>query len=223
MKVNEMYNLLTRMPLLMGINGQDLARMEERLNLQVETMPASNYPILRQGSPCTQLFFLLDGELRKEHTSPDRLYSTTENIAGPAVIEPENLYGLHCLYENTYYTVRQCLVVRIRKNDVGTQLMKSDIFRMNFLNILSAQIGKLRAQNAFRRHPAPRQKLVAFLRKCFSTAEPSKTIRIKMTDLADYLDETRLTVSQTLNRMQAEGLIVLRRKEIQIPDINKIQ
>ncbi len=217
-----MYSLLTRMPLLMGISGQDLARMEERLNLQVETIPASNYPILNQGRPCTQLFFLLDGELRKERLSADRLFSTVEYLPGPAVVEPENLYGLHCLFEHTYYATRQCRVVRLSKHDVGTHLMKSEIFRINYMNTLSAQIYRLKGQAVFSRYSTAREKLVAFLQKSFSTAEPRKIMKIKMTDLADYLDETRLTISQVLNRMESDGLLQLRRKEILIPDIDRI-
>ena len=217
-----MYSLLTRMPLLMGISGQDLARMEERLSLQVETIPASNYPILSQGRPCTQLFFLLEGELRKERLSADRLFTTVEYMTGPTVVEPENLYGLHCLFEHTYYATRQCRIVRLSKHDVGTHLMKSEIFRINYMNTLSAQIYKLKSQTAFSRYRTARDKLVAFLQKSFFTAEPRKIIRIRMTDLADYLDETRLTVSQVLNQMEADGLLQLKRKEIHIPDMDKI-
>ena len=55
MDIKGMYNLLTGMPLLMGISGQDLARIEEHLKFQVETISASNYPIISQGDVCSRL------------------------------------------------------------------------------------------------------------------------------------------------------------------------
>ncbi len=100
--------------------------------------------------------------------------------------------------------------------------MKSEIFRINYMNTLSAQIYRLKGQAVFSRYSTAREKLVAFLQKSFSTAEPRKIMKIKMTDLADYLDETRLTISQVLNRMESDGLLQLRRKEILIPDIDRI-
>ena len=43
-----------------------------------------------------------------------------------------------------------------------------------------------------------------------------------MIDLADILNDTRINVSQSLNRMQKEGKLILKRKEIIIPSIEKL-
>ena len=43
-----------------------------------------------------------------------------------------------------------------------------------------------------------------------------------MTDLADFIHETRLNVSKSLNQMQEEGLITLQRNFINIKDIEKL-
>ena len=222
MDIKGMYNLLTGMPLLMGISGQDLARIEEHLKFQVETISASNYPIISQGDVCSRLFFLISGELLKETTSEDKLFSTQEYVSGPIVIEPENLYGLRCQYENTYRPTKACQVVQIKKHDVGTHLMKSEIFRMNYMNMLSAQIARLKNVNSYLKHNNVREKLVSFFQKSFTTPDPRKMMKIKMTDLANYLDETRLTVSHELNKMENEGTVELKRMSIYIPDINKL-
>ena len=222
MDIKEKYNLLTRTPLLMGISGQELARMEEHLKFQVETIPASHYPLIVQGEVCSKLLFLLSGELLKETSSQDGLFVTQEYISGPTVIEAENLYGLHCLYEYTYRPSSQCQILQIRKHDIGTHLMKSEIFRLNYMNMLSAHISRLKEQNSCVRQKTVRQKLVSFFQRSFTTTDPRKMMKIKMTDMADYLDETRLSVSNELNNMKDEGLIQLMRMKIYIPDINKI-
>ena len=210
------------MPLLMGISGQDLARIEERLNIQVESVHASRFPIIRQGEICSQLFFLVTGEMQKEKQSADGLYVISEHIKGPTVIEAENLYGLHCLYEHTYTPLTDCKTICISKNDVRTHLMKSEIFRINYMNMLSAQIYRLKHQAAYAHLKNAEEKIITFILRNFSTTDSEKMLQIKMTDLADYLDETRLSVSQALNKMEKSGLISLRRKEIYIHDIQRI-
>ena len=45
---------------------------------------------------------------------------------------------------------------------------------------------------------------------------------MNMDDLARYLDDTRLNTSKALNELQDKGLIELRRKEILIPDAQKL-
>ena len=41
-----------------------------------------------------------------------------------------------------------------------------------------------------------------------------------MEDFATLLNDTRLSVSKVLNELQEMGLLVLRRKEIEIPEIS---
>jgi len=50
-----------------------------------------------------------------------------------------------------------------------------------------------------------------------------KILKIKMEDFALVLGETRLSVSRFLNNLEKDGLIVLRRSEIEIPDLNLIK
>jgi len=44
-----------------------------------------------------------------------------------------------------------------------------------------------------------------------------------MEDLANLLDDTRLNVSNVLNKWQEEGIIEMRRKEFVFHDINKLR
>ncbi|KAA6307871.1 hypothetical protein EZS27_040455, partial [termite gut metagenome] len=44
-----------------------------------------------------------------------------------------------------------------------------------------------------------------------------KLLRMKMNDLAEHLNETRLNISKALNHFEEKGWVELRRKEIVIP------
>ena len=49
-----------------------------------------------------------------------------------------------------------------------------------------------------------------------------KILKIKMEELANAINDTRLGVSKALNGMQEDGLLELHRGEIVIPDIERL-
>ena len=124
-----MYKLLTHMPLLQGINGIELARIEERIGLQTEELAASRYPFITQGQPCREMVFLVGGTMTRQTVSADGLYTAIELCYSPIVIEPDKLYGLSCQYGSSYRSQTDCQLIRISKKQVGDHLLKSDIFR----------------------------------------------------------------------------------------------
>ena len=223
MNIREMYSILTQMPLLQGLNGLDLARMEERLNIRIIRIDASVTPFIQQGDICNELVFLTQGTLTKETISPDGRYITTEEIETPAVIEPEQLYGLTCKYTSSYSPKTSCQFFKVKKANVNSHLMHLEIFRINYMNMLSSLIHKSKEQNTYRYGQDAREKLTTFLRSLFQYTDGEKKIQVKMTDIAEYIGETRLTVSGILNDMSKEGLLQLKRMGIIIPDIKSLR
>lgn len=218
-----MYKLLTHMPLLQGINGIELARIEERIGLQTEELAASRYPFITQGQPCREMVFLVGGTMTRQTVSADGLYTAIELCYSPIVIEPDKLYGLSCQYGSSYRSQTDCQLIRISKKQVGDHLLKSDIFRLNYLNMLSAIIQRQQERSQPAKPATTAEKICRFLTGCFTHEQGEKRLQIKMTDLAEYIDETRLNVSNQLNRMAREGSIRLKRKEITIPDLTKLK
>ncbi|MBQ1908810.1 MAG: winged helix-turn-helix domain-containing protein, partial [Bacteroidaceae bacterium] len=113
--------------------------------------------------------------------------------------------------------------MHVEKADVGKYLMKSEIFRMNYLNLISAKVSRLESALQFRKQGTPLQKVIDFILANFTADEGEKLLTIKMNDLAEYLDETRLTVSNALNQLEASHVVSLRRKEVRIPDISSLK
>ena len=48
-------------------------------------------------------------------------------------------------------------------------------------------------------------------------------IAIKMTDLANYIGETRLNTSRALNQLEEENIIELKRSLIIVPEMDKLR
>ncbi len=84
-----------------------------------------------------------------------------------------------------------------------------------------------RAQNLYSRlWEEPTQdlteKIIRFFCCIVKRFREKRYSKMKMDDLARYLDDTRLNTSKALNELQDKGLLELRRKEILIPDAQKL-
>jgi len=65
-------------------------------------------------------------------------------------------------------------------------------------------------------------RFVQFLMQRSSRPTGLKVVHIKMEDLATLLNDRRINVSRMLNALQDLGLVSLRRKEIEVPALEKL-
>lgn len=125
-------------------------------------------------------------------------------------------------YTATYRARRDVNVVTIDKSFVLSELNNYEIFRLNYLNILSNR-AQVAYDKLWNNHIGSIQdKILNFLLLRAMKPEGEKVLKIKMEDLASLIDETRINVSKALNEMQEKGLVLLSRKEISIPSLEKL-
>ena len=220
--LTQKYELLTKLPLLQGISGKELAHIENMTGMEINEVPAMKRPLIRQNDPCTHLVFLTTGKMMREYTSHDGRFQTKSVLQAPTLLEPYNLYGLNCKFRCSYTPLENVSVITVKKTDVQQHLMKTEIFRINYFNLLSAIIHKKDMLLRPCRHLTVKEKILQFILKLFPDCESQTEIAIKMTDLAEYIDETRLNTSRALNQLEKAGLMELKRSLIVIPDIKKI-
>lgn len=220
--LTQKYELLTKLPLLQGISGKELAHIENMTGMEINEVPAMKRPLIRQNDPCTHLVFLTTGKMIREYTSHDGRFQTKSVLQAPTLLEPYNLYGLNCKFRCSYTPLENVSVITVKKTDVQQHLMKTEIFRINYFNLLSAIIHKKDMLLRPCRHLTVKEKILQFILKLFPDCESQAEIAIKMTDLAEYIDETRLNTSRALNQLEKAGLMELKRSLIVIPDIKKI-
>ena len=174
-----MFDTLLQLPLYQGLCHEDFTSILDKVKLHFIKHKAGE-TIIKSGNPCTQLCFLLKGELSIVTNAKDNIYTVIEKTEAPYLIEPQSLFGMNTNYASSYVAHTEVHTVCISKAFVLSDLFKYDIFRLNYMNI------------------------------------------VKMDDLARCLDDTRLNISKTLNELQDSGLIELHRKEILIPDAQKL-
>lgn len=211
-----MFDTLLQLPLFQGLCHEDFTSILEKVKLHFVKHRVGE-TIQGSGSPCTKLCFLLKGEISAVTTYKD-LYTFIEQIQAPHLIEPQSLFGLNTVYASSYVAETKSHTVSINKEFVLNDLFNYEIFRLNYMNIVSS-----RAQNLYARlwnEPTNslEEKIIRFILMHVEKPQGEKLLKVKMDDLARCIDNTRLNTSRALNRMQEEGLLTLHRKEIAISD-----
>lgn len=215
-----MYTELTQLPLLQGMNAAEITQIQKQASIY--NTNGTNIHICTQGEVCNRLYLLLKGSVIRRTSSAQKDFEFEETLFAPWVIEPESLYGLHCMYRSDYITAETCTLMTIEKPEMAKLFTRNDIFRMNYLNLLSANIQYLKEQQMQPYTSCTTKRLIYLIRTLSSVSYGSKTMRIKMEDLAAYMNETRLNISRLLNHWQDQNLIKLQRKEIHIPRLENL-
>lgn len=216
-----MFDTLLQLPLFQGLCHEDFTSILDKVKLHFIKHKVGE-TIIENGSPCKQLCFLLKGEVSIVTNSKENIYTVIEQMEAPYLLEPQSLFGMNTNYTSTYVAHTEAHTVSINKAFVLSDLFKYEIFRLNYMNIVSN-----RAQNLYSRlweEPTQdlKEKIIRFFLLHCEKTQGEKIFKVKMDDLARYLDDTRLNTSKALNELQDKGLLELRRKEILIPDAQKL-
>ncbi len=216
-----MIESLLELPLFQGLGKADLARIAETVHFTPRSYEAGE-EIARQDSACDKLDFLLQGTVTRHTRSADGSYAFSERITPPAVLQPEVLYGLNCRYTHSFVTQSTAQIMHVSKWDVNHTFMNYEVFRLNYLNLLST-LAVRRAHHVW--EPAPGElipRIVRFIRHHAQYPAGEKILHIKMETLAAHVQATRLNVSFALRDLQKQGLLLLRRGQIIVPALERL-
>ena len=222
MPANKRYDNLLSLPLFLGMSRDDLQKAAGQTRLDFRKIEPDTI-IAANGSPCTHLYFLLDGKVKVQTSCEDNGYCMEETISPPDAFQPECLFGLHQYFTHTFTALTQCSLLCITKQEALQLSTDFIIFRLNLLNLVTTQ-----SQRYYRRTlqvpPATLdERIVRFFKSLCIHPEGQKILHITMRRLALETNDTRIKVSRALNRLQAQGLIRLQRSRIVIPAMEKCQ
>ena len=210
------YEQLSSLPLFLGIDGVTLTDLYETVSPVVSPMRRGT-TIITEGEECRSLVYVLEGQTEAITSFGAGKFSIREYLRSKSVIEPQCLFGLHTTYTRTYTAVSPGYFFRIPKSVIVRDMMPNDVFRFNFINLLSSSL-----QDALRRQrhlPAatPEARLAEMVAR--QVIRPAGTIELKckMWDIAPYLSVTRLNLSRMLHRYSDEGLLEMYRGGIVFP------
>lgn len=216
-----MYDTLLQLPLFQGLCKDDFTTIIEKVKFHFQHYK-KNETIIKQGEACNHLTFLLNGEVASITTDSLQGYTLTETLQGPYIIEPFSLFGMNTNYVATYQSHTDVQILTIEKSFVYAELNNYEIFRLNYLNILSSRIQSAHQKSWNYYIGTLAENFVRFLQTRCHNPEGRKTLYITMEDLARLIHEPRINVSKMLNELHKQELIQLKRKEIVIPAFEKL-
>lgn len=217
-----MFERLQQLPLFQGLTIKELSEIIEWMKLDFNQV-AEGTTIVSQGDKCNSLIYIISGNLISSHTAHDGRITLTETHDGPFVLEPYNLFGMKQNYECTYSMDTNGSTFIIQKNIVSLLMTKYQIVRTNMINIACSRMQRVVAENRDFITRNIREKIFRVVSAMSSTPKGTKHISVKMEDLAEMIDETRLNVSKELNSMKQEGIAKIKRGEIVIDNINDLK
>lgn len=216
-----MYDNLLQLPLFQGLCKDDFTIILERVKFHFQSFQEGQH-IAHQGKACKQLLFLLNGEVTIKTKDEEYGYTLVESLKSPLIIEPDSLFGMSPYYKSNYQAKTNVKTLSINKAYIYSELNNYEIFRINYLNLLSNQCQSAHKKLWNTHVRSLEEKFVNFLMKRCQKPSGEKKLHITMEDLGKLIDETRINVSRLLNEMQEKGLVQLKRKEIYIPELEKL-
>ena len=196
-----MYDTLLQLPLFQGLAHEDFTNILGKVKLHF-TKHKAGETLVKKGTTCGQLIFILNGEIASSTSSTDNSYTFTEYFQAPYLIEPQSLFGMNTSYVSTHIARTEVNTVTISKAFVMNDLFRYEIFRLNYMNIISN-----RAQTCYNRlwTKVPEKleaRIADFILSHIERPSGEKILKIKMEELANAINDTRLGVSKALNGMQ---------------------
>lgn len=217
-----MYDTLLSLPLFQGMSQTDFNSLLQKIRLDFVRFETGE-TIISSGDRCSSLAFLINGTVESSREGMQGRLRFSETIDTPYLIEPFSMFGRAGSYLRSYTAVEPCSFLMVDKQYIYTELGKYNICRMNLLNILSGRVQQLDSHIWSLHDMTLRQRIIRFIRDLSDIQTGPKRLSIKMNDLAVLMDATRLNISRELNALEADGLISLRRKEILVPALEKLE
>ena len=216
-----MYESLLSLPYFQGMSKDDITAILDNVVFEFTKYNDGEY-ICHRGDSCTSFLILIQGTLQVVAEAPDKSYKLTEDIHAPYAIEPYSMFGYNTKYKREYIAKGCCTILNIEKKFLFSELIKHNIFTINFLNLISHNAEKQKKIIWEQTPSSISGRIAKFISLRCEQQQGRKILSIKMERLASILCETRLNISKALNEMQAAGLLELHRKEIIIPSLKKL-
>lgn len=214
-------NKLLLLPLFQGFSRLDFLDIVEKTPFDFRTLQSGKY-LIKQNDECKSLCILIGGEVIFETESPDDTYRYSEHIIAPWTIQQECLFGLHNRYSRTVQACSEAQVVMLDKQSVRKLLLQLPTFQINFYNALCtfAQDANRTLWHTLESNLVAR--FTQFLAARSLRPVGEKELYIRMEDLAQQLDATRLRISRMLAELSNQHLITYSRGQICIPAIERL-
>ena len=178
-----MFDTLLQLPLFQGLAQEDFTNILGKVKLHFVRHKAG-VCIIKAGEVCNRLVFVLKGEVEAFTTKADIPYGVTEFFQAPYLLEPQSMFGMNTSFVTNYTASAETDTVSISKSFVLNELFKYEIFRLNYMNIISNRAQSLKARLWMPVPDDTEGRIVHFICQRCEQSNGKKALKIKMEELA---------------------------------------
>lgn len=216
-----MFERLLTLPLFQGMTMKELSDVLAHVRLDfVNYQPGDD--IVLQDDPCRNLVCIINGEISSTLREKNGRFMLYEKLPKVTIIEPYNMFGMYQKYSRDYSFHTEGVTLTIERQVFLNHLTNNKIVKINLMNIICNRYQQTLKSLCDDSDKTVTSKIVKFINTYASVPKGEKVLNIKMTDMADYLQETRLNVSKALRGMEQKGFVQLSREEIRIPSLEEL-
>lgn len=215
------FDILSELPLFYGMGHKEMEYFVRDVPYLIRNFSPGE-TLATQDESCSTLFIPFKGVLLVQTYSDNKRYSFQEFLQSPVALQPESLYGIAPRYTRSYIAHTEIRALVLPKDSVTTLFREIEIFRLNTINLLSTKIYRLQKKAIHDLSGNTSQRIIRFIFNHAAYPAGEKTLLISMDHLAILLNDTRLNVSLALRDMENKGLILLQRRKIIVPALEKL-
>lgn len=212
---------LTDLPLFQGIGKRELAQFSTSIPYRLAKYDKGDL-LAGQDRPCKELILAFRGTLNMSTRSDNNRFVFHERLQSPVALQPEALYGITPYYTHTFTAQAEVRALIIPKEGVTQLFGNFEVFRLNMINRLSTQAYR---QTRWLWHDLSgdtEKRIINFIHVHSIYPAGEKTLEISMEELGRQINAPRMGVSHALNVLQRKGLVLLKRRKIIIPALEKL-
>lgn len=215
--MSSMFDFLMELPLFQGVSRQVLSDVIGSAKFHFLKYPAGE-TIIRKGEPCTHLTFIIGGKVRAEITNHSGRFTVLQTLEAPAILSPEFMFGKHTDYPATVTALDDVSVLKLSKADYMTILETDRVFLFNYLNVLAVNAQKS-VEGILSLSDGALDERIAFWVSAMTRAD-STDIRLlcRKRDLCSMFGSPRAVFNNTLDAMQARGILEYNDNELHVLD-----
>jgi len=210
------YKKLSELPLFLGLSEKDIKEITRTTRFNLRHHKKGSV-IANEGEACTALISVVEGWIDIETYADNRSYHLAERVQAVQMLEPDKLFGLSPHYLSTCKAHTTCESICISKEELTQLFERYIIIRINFLNMICRRTQIIERLPWQHKKKDICEQIVTFIKSRAIYPAGHKELHVKMAQLAEELNTSRLEISNALNALNAADKIILHRGVIEIP------
>ncbi len=165
---------------------------------------------------------VVSGSVRGEMTDFSGKKLKIEDIAAPRPLAAAFIFGRENRFPVDIIANEPASIMIIPRDVLIFLLQNSEVILKNYLNTISSRAQFLSGKIRFLSFKTIREKIANYILMHSAKDDQTFTLDQSQTELADFFGVTRPSLARTLARMEEEGMIRTKRREITILNREKL-